>query len=219
MSIEHQDVRLLLGAYVLGALDDPDKRRVQEHLPRCEVCRDEAGDLALLPELLRRRTTTHADPRVPAVPPQLLPDLLRQVAARRRQERRQWVIRAAVAAVTVAALTLGGGALLTRERSPAGERIDLVAATGPASGHARLAAKPWGTAITVDLAGLPLEGRFVLQTTARDGHQEQAATWAATPTGAVTVVGATSLTPADVTSVAVLGPAGQELVHTTVLAG
>jgi len=128
MSIEHQDVRLLLGAYVLGALDDPDKRRVQEHLPRCEVCRDEAGDLALLPELLRRRTTTHADPRVPAVPPQLLPDLLRQVAARRRQERRQWVIRAAVAAVTVAALTLGGGALLTRERSPAGERIDLVSA-------------------------------------------------------------------------------------------
>ncbi len=82
-----------------------------------------------------------------------------------------------------------------------------------------MAAKPWGTAITVDLAGLPLQGRFVLQTTARDGHREQAATWAATPTGAVTVVGAASVTPADVTSVAVLGPAGEELVRTTVLSG
>jgi len=219
MSSEHQDVRLLLGAYVLGALEDADSGRVQDHLSGCQLCRGEVAELAVLPQLLRRRSTTDPEPVRPAVPPELLPALLHQVAAQRHQHRRRWPLRSAVAAVTVAALTVGGVALLTRWQAPASQRIALSAASGPASGHAQLAIKPWGTAITVDLAGLPSQGPFLLQTTARDGHREQAATWAGTATGAVTVVGATSLTPTNVTRIAVLGPDGQELVHTTVLAG
>lgn len=123
-------------------------------------------------------------------------------------------------AASVAALAVGGGvALLTREPSPTGQQIALSATAGSAVGHVQLTVKPWGSALTVDLSGLPVRGPFVLQTTARDGHHEQAATWAATGTGTVTVVGATSVTPADVTRITVLGPDGQELAHTTTLPG
>ena len=224
MSIEHEDVRLLLGAYVLGGLDDTDRAAVASHLPTCAVCRDELAAFAVLPGLLRRR---HAPVERPAslpdhsrdLPPELLPALLRQVDDGRRRDRHQWLARSAVAAVTVAALTAGGGALLTRQVPPAGSRVALVAAAGATSGQARLVAKPWGTSITLDLRGLPRDGRFVLQTTGRDGAREQAAAWGATATGAVTVVGATSVHPADLTRVVVLGPDGHELAGTNLMNG
>jgi len=116
----------------------------------------------------------------------------------------------AVAAVTVAALTAGGDALLSRDTVTAGAQASFGAAAGSStSGHVRLVAKPWGTALIVDLAGLPRRGRFVLQTTGRDGAREQAASWGATTSGAVKVDGATSLMPQDVARVAVVGADGQ----------
>ena len=214
MSDNHQDVRLLLGAYVLGALDQPEVLQVEEHLSGCPACRDEVADLSRLPEVLRRRPPTDPATLRPTVPTELLPALLHQVADRRRRERNRWALRTAVAA-SVAALAVGGVALLTRGPSPTGQRIALSATVGSAAGQAQLSAKPWGSAITVDLSGLPSRGPFVLQTTARDGHREQAATWAGTASGVATVVGATSVTPADVTGIAVLGPDGQELARTS----
>ncbi len=231
MSIEHEDVRLLLGAYVLGGLDDDDRAAVQSHLPTCAVCRDELAGLANLPGLLRRRPASAEQPSAStALPSDLLPALVREVDAGRRRVRRQWLVRSAVAAVTVAALTAAGGALLARPagppapapqavQAPQGAPVDLSVGAGTTSGRARLLAKPWGTSITVVLRGLPRDGRFVLQATGRDGTREQAATWGATANGAVTVVGATSLHPTDLTRVAVLGPGGQELAGSTVLNG
>ena len=210
MSDSHEDVRMLLGAYVLGGLGDTDLGRVQDHLPMCSTCRDELASLAGLPGMLRRRPVESDSPPNLAVPPQLLPALLGEVAAQRRQARRRSGLRLAVAAVTVAALTAGGGALLSRETDSAGVQASFAAAAGSSmSGRVQLTAKPWGTALTVDLAGLPRSGRFVLQTTGRDGAREQAASWGATATGTVKVVGATSLTPHDLTRVAVVGADGQ----------
>ncbi len=226
MSTEHEDVRVLLGAYVLGGLDDIDLAAVQSHLPTCAVCRDEVAGLAVLPGLLRRRPAhTDLPAAAPAPPAELLPELLHELDAARRRDRRRWLVRSAVAAVTVAALTAGAGAVLAREDAPvagtplAGTPVALVAATGVTSGHARLLAKPWGTSITVELRGLPRDGRFVLQTTGRDGTREQAAAWGATSSGAVTVVGATSLDPTDLTRVAVLGAGGRELAGTNLQKG
>ncbi|MEO7744639.1 MAG: zf-HC2 domain-containing protein [Actinomycetota bacterium] len=231
MSTEHEDVRVLLGAYVLGGLDDTDLAAVQSHLPTCALCRDELAQLAVLPGLLRRRPApTDLPAAAPKPPAELLPALLHELDAGRRRDRRRWLVRSAVAAVTVATLTAGAGAVLAREDVPvagapvagtpvAGTPVALVAATGVTSGHARLLAKPWGTSITVELRGLPRDGRFVLQTTGRDGTREQAAAWGATSSGAVTVVGATSLDPTDLTRVAVLGAGGRELAGTNLLNG
>lgn len=209
MSDSHEDVRMLLGAYVLGGLGDTDLGRVQDHLPTCAICRDELASLAGLPGMLRRRPVESQSPPNLDVPPQLLPALLDEVAAARRHARRRSGLRLAVAAVTVAALTAGGGALLSRETDRAGVQASFAAAPGSSmSGRVHLIAKPWGTALSVDLAGLPRSGRFMLQTTGRDGAREQAASWGATATGTAKVVGATSLTPHDLTRVAVVAADG-----------
>lgn len=207
MSDAHEDVRLLLGGYVLGGLADPDLARVQDHLPTCPACRDELATLAALPGLLRRRPPN--EPDLPA-PPALLPALLAEVDAQRRRARRRGGLRLAAAAVTVAALTAGGSALLTRDTVTQGPQARFIAAAGTATGgNVQLVAKPWGTALTVTLSGLPRSGRFVLQATGRDGAREQAAAWGATTNGVAKVVGATSLTPGDVTSVSVVGADGR----------
>ena len=209
MSDSHEDVRMLLGAYVLGGLGDTDLGRVQDHLPTCATCRDELASLAGLPGMLRRRPVESQSPANLGVPPQLLPALLGEVAAARRHARRRSGLRLAVAAVTVAALTAGGGALLSRETDSAGVQASFAAAPGSSmSGRVHLIAKPWGTALSVDLAGLPRSGRFMLQTTGRDGAREQAASWGATATGTAKVVGATSLTPHDLSRVAVVAADG-----------
>ena len=49
---EHQEVRALLGPYVMGALDPEDEREVEEHLEECALCREEARDLRLAHERL-----------------------------------------------------------------------------------------------------------------------------------------------------------------------
>ncbi len=209
MSDSHEDTRMLLGAYVLGGLGDTDLGRVRDHLPTCAICRDELASLAGLPGMLRRRPVEFQSPPDLGVPPQLLPALLDEVAAARRHARRRSGLRLAVAAVTVAALTAGGGALLSRESDGAGVQASFAAAPGSSmSGRVHLIAKPWGTALSVDLAGLPRSGRFMLQITGRDGAREQAGSWGATAAGTANVVGATSLTAHDLTRVAVVAVDG-----------
>lgn len=40
----HEDIQSLLGAYALDAVDDGERRRVDQHLRGCEECREEASD-------------------------------------------------------------------------------------------------------------------------------------------------------------------------------
>lgn len=69
MSTDHDDVRMLIGAYVLGGLGETDRRVLESHLPMCRECRDELASSAPLAGLLRRapampapRPRTHARP-------------------------------------------------------------------------------------------------------------------------------------------------------------
>ncbi|MEV4252687.1 zf-HC2 domain-containing protein, partial [Spirillospora sp. NPDC049652] len=48
------EVRTALGVYVLGAIDPPERARVDGHLTSCPACRDELAALAGLPALLGR---------------------------------------------------------------------------------------------------------------------------------------------------------------------
>jgi predicted anti-sigma-YlaC factor YlaD len=45
-------VRLLLGAYLLGGLTEPQEVAVRAHLERCERCRAEHDELACVPSWL-----------------------------------------------------------------------------------------------------------------------------------------------------------------------
>ncbi|MEU6592311.1 anti-sigma factor [Streptomyces sp. NPDC046881] len=66
MSTEHDDLRLALGAYVLGALPPEEAEPVRAHLAHCAECQAEHARLAGLPALLA--TVTLAEVSGPAVP-------------------------------------------------------------------------------------------------------------------------------------------------------
>ncbi|MGW7821069.1 zf-HC2 domain-containing protein [Streptomyces puniciscabiei] len=60
---DHDALRLLLGAYVLGALSPAETARVRAHLAECDACRAEHAELAGLPALLATVTAAEAEGR------------------------------------------------------------------------------------------------------------------------------------------------------------
>lgn len=54
MSGAHEEVRILLGVYVLGSLDTAERRAVEDHLGGCRDCRMELAEIAWLPGVLDR---------------------------------------------------------------------------------------------------------------------------------------------------------------------
>ncbi|WP_405741882.1 zf-HC2 domain-containing protein [Streptomyces sp. NBC_01525] len=227
MSTDHDDVRMLIGAYVLGGLSETDRRVLESHLPTCRECRDELARSAPLAGLLRRspgmpaprlQATREAD--ADAAPPASsagLGRLLEQVraddVARRRRARRQWL---ALAAALIVVAGLGLGSMLSFPHSADPATAFTSAAEYSVSGSATLTAKPWGTAVSVTLADLPAgaPGPFVLQVSSVDGRKEQAATWGITPNGSAAVTGASALHLPDIRSISVMDHAGR-LVATT----
>jgi len=233
VSTDHEGVRVLLGAYVLGGLDARDRRLLEDHLPTCAQCRDELASSAALPGLLRRRpgvgpSGDDAAGAAPSASPQLLPALLARARAERAAARRRSAVRwAAAAAAAVVAAVLVTGSLVglggrtapgpgssggPGSRAPAERTVVLTAESGGGPrGSAQLSPRAWGTALAVDLSALPDAGPFTLEVTGADGTRQSAATWGTTPTGEARVAGATSLAPEDIETIAVVGADGAVL--------
>ncbi|MEV5413326.1 zf-HC2 domain-containing protein [Thermopolyspora sp. NPDC052614] len=83
MSVDCDDVRMALGAYVLGSLDSREAADVYEHLAWCPFCRVEADEFLGLPDLLGR--VTEADIEQAARPPRAVLDRMLKVTTRRRR--------------------------------------------------------------------------------------------------------------------------------------
>ena len=108
-----QEMRHLLGVYVLGCIDPPERAQVDEHLSQCAACRDELAGLAGLPAMLgrvpaadvaRMSESVTSLPKAEEPSPELLNSLLRKVASHRRT--RMW---RGIAAVAAAAVIAAGG--------------------------------------------------------------------------------------------------------------
>ena len=82
------DIRLSLGAYVLGSLEPADRSIVEHHLADCPSCRAEVSQLAVLPGLLGRLTVEQVAAEPPTAPPAGLERLLSAAADHRRRTRR-----------------------------------------------------------------------------------------------------------------------------------
>jgi hypothetical protein len=203
----HDELRQLLGGYVLGGLDAHDRQRLEEHLAGCEACREELASYAPLPGLLRQAGPVPDRDDRPS--PDLLPRLLSEVQ-RRRTVRRRAAVLAAAAAVVVA---LAGAWLARPTEEPAPERQATTVALsavgeGAAEGSAELVEKGWGTELVLEASSLPAAGPFALEVVAADGTTQRAATWGPTAAGRALVTGATSVPRADIRSVTVVGPEG-----------
>lgn len=206
----HDDVRILLGAYVLGGLDDGSRNCLEQHLQACTQCRDELAAYAPIPALLRRADAID----VPTLQdrPALAARLLDQVRAERRRRHRRTVVQSAIAAFAVAAVVLVGTVLVRSETGHASGTALQAAAGSRVAGQASYTAKPWGTAISLDIQHLPATGHFILVAVGRHGERDQAASWGATPSRQAHLAGATSIPLAELAEVLVLAePSGSTL--------
>jgi anti-sigma-K factor RskA len=229
---EHDELRRLLGGYLLGGLDETDTDRLDAHLRDCDDCRAELDILAPVPELLKRLPETvranggeaEAGP-VLAIgtrpSPERIKTLLRRMRAEKSRERRIAQIRwLAAAAVVLVAVAIGFG-VLTADRSnqqpqalPSPElvtaRFESAAGSG-LSGEAVLTPKTWGVSVALDVSRLEGEGPFVCQVHNYGGQIEQAAVWGPTPTGNAKVIGASSMQLRNVSEIAIADRKGHVL--------
>lgn len=208
----HEELRLSLGAYVLGVLDEAESRQVREHLADCVRCREEYSELLQVRTVLDHEATG-------AVPgPRPAPDALPSLAARRTGQTaspRRRRLGLAAAGVLLASTAGIGGALLAGGHSgtPSGTRT--VAATGLYGLTASIQFHPetWGTQVKVTMSNVPADYTCTLTAVGKDGHVEVAANWSSGPHGGtVTVPGAVAVPAASIDHFEVSIPPGIDLV-------
>ncbi|MFE7708127.1 zf-HC2 domain-containing protein [Streptomyces sp. NPDC057486] len=198
MSTKEHDSELL-GAYVLGALDEQEVRTVDVHMASCQKCRDELDGLREMESALGEVPPEAFLDGPPEGGDLLLQRTLRQVRSERAgQTLRRRAVLGSVAAVAAAAV-LGGGVLIgqnTGERIPeAIPPAPSVTATVPPAQPAgmkvlegrgastgsemRLRVTPavdW-IRLNASVTGIPAGERCRMVVVAKDGSREIAGSW------------------------------------------
>jgi anti-sigma factor RsiW len=186
----HDEARLALGAFVLGALPPGERAEVERHARRCARCTAELAELeALTPGL------TRAAGYVEPTPSDVDVAMRRVAAARGREQRRSRVLMGVAAALLVGGI--GTVRSATRGEQPQLRHVALQPAAMARGASGSVATDPhgWGVVIEVRLRDLPKGGDYRLVAIAVDGTREQAAAWRGVG-GGVRLAGATAI-PAD----------------------
>jgi predicted anti-sigma-YlaC factor YlaD len=227
--MNHDELAQLDAAYVLGALDEDDRRDFEEHLRACSRCSRAVRELADLPRLLGHvdQAVFLSDEDHPAAPETLLPGLLREVH-RRRRRRLTVALGGAAAAV---ALAVAGTVVWTQYDGRGGDEVTAQSRPSPApmrqvdqdDVRASLAMEKvaWGTRL--ELTCTYAVGRedyatgdppsYTLAVRTGDGEWQQVATWRAVPGRTITVSAATAATPAEISSVEIRTSTGRPLLE------
>jgi hypothetical protein len=192
------------GAYVLGALDDLDRRAFETHLSTCAECGARVAAARPAAGLLAGLTLSDLGDPEP-VPDTLLPGLLR--AARRERSRRRGLlsgltaVAAACAAALVVALWPGGSSgpgPNAASRAFAQLRPSPVSATGLLVSHA------WGTEIDLHCryaTGVDQYLPYRLVVVDKQNVHLDAGSWTLAPGGETDFVGGTSVQRSDIARV------------------
>ncbi|MHB1007965.1 MAG: zf-HC2 domain-containing protein [Propionibacteriaceae bacterium] len=193
MTAGHDELQVLMGAYVLGGLNDADHAAFAAHLRECPLCQRELAQVSSIPRLLDL-ASPEALAEVPATTEPVPQPVLALVRARRRRSR----LLTAVAAVVLAVAMLGAGAALgtTMGRTPAPVAAAKVTATPGTGSQAAVQVsfitKAWGTELQVEGANLPTAGEMTVWVYDAAGRDTQVATWKAIPSGRVMLTTACS---------------------------
>jgi anti-sigma factor RsiW len=175
---ECRDIRPSLGAYALGALDIAEAEFVRAHLDRCAECAAEAADMHEMANVLSL-TDLEMIEKPPSPSADVLPNLLRRVSAARRRRRVAGAIAAAAAAavVTVAGVIVANDDAPSQEPSATEPAATVSGQEGSVAVEVDLWERDWGTALTVEVSGVPAGYRCSLVAIGADGERETAATW------------------------------------------
>jgi anti-sigma factor RsiW len=220
----------VLGAYVLGALDDEETRRVDTHLADCSRCRAEATTLAGLKDVLGEVPPEAFLDGPPTDGHLLLQRTLRQVRSQKRAGVRTRTLLVSASAVVAVAAAVGGGVLLGRATdAPAPVALPPVAGRPPAAaGVMHLSGRDGGAQLAVTItpsggwvkvsawvAGIPAGQKCQLVVVSMSGRAEVAGSWQMSDQGAthgVTMRGAALVNAHQVRTVEVEGLDGTTFV-------
>ena len=202
---DHETLHEFAAAYALGALEPDDRRVFERHLSECESCRAEVARFAPIPGLLSRASTLH-DASLPASVVSVATRGVREEWTTMARSRRRWRW-TAIAAISVA-VALSWSALASSDASP---DVVLSLGDGPVTGEVSIESKMWGSALTLDLEGLPQRDQYIAWIVADDGTREQACTWGPTTAGRAHLNGAAAILASDVRAVVITDGAGTEV--------
>jgi hypothetical protein len=227
----------LLGAYVLGALDEQEVRALDEHLASCPDCVREVEDLRAMEAFLGEVPPEAMLDGPPEGGDLLLQRTLRQVRSERGgvARRRQFALGAAAA--VVAALVLGAGVFVGKVTSPDGGVAQQTQTTAPDPAGTKLAtftdpvtkasmtvkvvpAAGW-VRTNMSINGIPEGEKCRIFVVAKDGSRQEAGSWVVSKKGAAegtNLDGSALVAPADVKSVVVENYAGKKFVEVPVQA-
>ncbi len=221
----------LLGAYVLGVLDEREARAVEDHLASCPRCRAELAELRAMEEAMGD------------VPPEVLLDgppeggdlllqrALRQVRSERDGRLRRRQLGLGLVAAAVAAIVLGGGFAVGRSTAPDMTAIGqtttppappagtkLGSATDPGTGaRMTVQVKPaagW-VRVNASVAGIARGERCKLFVVAKDGSRQEAGSWLVSVAGeedGTNLDGSALIAPEDVAAIEVRNFEGERIV-------
>jgi hypothetical protein len=191
------------GAYVLGALDDADRRAFETHLETCPECRARVDEVRPTAGLLAGLSLSAFDDPGP-VPDTLLPGLLRK--AGRERNRRRWltasigVVAAACVAALVAVAWPGGS---DTGNQPAPQAFSAVQPS-PVTATARLVSRGWGTEIDLNCRYTAKVERYVpydLVVVDTSNKKHAAGSWTLTPQHTIKFTGGTDVPRAQIDKV------------------
>ncbi|HET8581825.1 MAG TPA: zf-HC2 domain-containing protein [Jatrophihabitans sp.] len=205
---EHDDA-----AYVLGALDEPDRVAFEAHLETCPACQERVADARATTQLLDGLPADAFDEPVPP-PDTLLPGLLRK-ARRERSRRRAFTaaiggLAAACAIALAVVLWPAGGSSSPPAHSFAAVRPNPITAT------ARLLSREWGTEIDLRCRyapGVDAYQPYDLIVKDKDGHSHAAGSWRLEPDKTITFTGGTSVPLDEISSVQITTADGVPLLE------
>jgi hypothetical protein len=229
---EHEELQLLLGAFVLGGLDSTEHQAFTRHLRTCPVCQREAAQLSGLPALLELVDepgggSDTGDGAPPAPDGLTAAETMAPVAlldrVRTARRRRRWRLGAVAAALVLVAGAIGASIGPVTSRLEAPPTRGLVAAGAPlAPGQSTpahveidLVTRTWGTQLDVRGSSLPTDEVLFLAVTDRDGHQYDVASWTGTPSGRTSLTAACWMKPGDIVQVQVHTRAGTPVATAT----
>ena len=194
---DHQQFHQWSAAYVLGALDTQERLSYEAHLSSCDNCQSEIRSFSAIPGLLNKAGT---DGLIEA-PPGVAASMVEKIQSEwwqlsRSRNRWRWI--ASGAAVVILAL---GFAVMT---APSDTGVQLVVQSDSvATGSVSLDARPWGTAVVLDLKELPPNNTYVAWAIDGSGERQQVAVWGPTPNSSAQVSGASSFATVDLERIVV----------------
>ena len=223
----------LLGAYVLGALDEQEVREVDEHLASCPDCSRELDDLRAMEAALGEVPPEAMLDGPPEGGDLLLQRTLHQVRSERGGVARRRQFTVGIAAAVVAAAVLGGGVWIGKGTAPSdgGNTALPTQSAAPDPAGTKLASvtdSTTGATLTVKVVpaagwvrlnmragGIPEGQKCRIFVVAKDGSRQEAGNWLVSKKGATegtNLDGAALVAPNDVASVEIENFDGKKFV-------